>query len=160
MRQLFMLMSVLSASWFLIGCGGGAYETEDARGTVTCNGKPITWGAVIFSPVSSPDKKAVGGAGLDTPGKGATAKVGEDGTFVLSTYGNEDGAVIGKHTVVVSYPGGGDEDEEDAHAPCGGTVYQPDSDKPMEFEVVSGADNNFTIELTNPYVEEGPYAAQ
>lgn len=125
---------------------------------MTCNGKPVTWGGVVFHPVSSPDKKEVGGAGLDTPGKAATARISEDGTFVLGTYGKSDGAVIGKHTATVGYPGGDDEDD-DPHAPCGGLVMQPGTDKPMEFEVVAGGDNNFTIDLTNPNVTEGPYAA-
>jgi hypothetical protein len=57
------------------------------RGKVLYNGQPLPFGSVMFQP----DK-----------GQPAMADIGADGSFALSSYGPNDGAVPGKHAVSVS----------------------------------------------------------
>ena len=73
------------------GCGGESdnLATGSVSGKVIHNGQPVNGGVVQFTPVPSGGKGPVG--------KPASGGVGADGTFKLSTYGNGDGAVIGKH---------------------------------------------------------------
>lgn len=76
------------------GCGGGSDNptTAAVSGKVTRGGQPVSGGTVMFSPRASADKKG-------PPGKPAASEVGADGTFTLTTYTKNDGAVIGKHQV-------------------------------------------------------------
>lgn len=75
------------------GCSGGDDPTTAAvSGKVTRGGQPVSGGTVMFSPRASADKKG-------PPGKPAAAEVGADGTFTLTTFTKNDGAVIGKHQV-------------------------------------------------------------
>ena len=143
-------MLCLSAA-LLGGCGGGEFDTAPVRGKLTCGGQPITFGSVSFSPL------APEGSGL--PGKAAIGKVQPDGTFVLSTYEAEDGAVVGRHRVSWAPPEEGSQDSDDgdgeavpaalaarlaskpgAKLPCanGGTA---------EVEVIDG-DNDLTVDLS------------
>lgn len=71
-------------------CGGGCKRNPrvvPVRGKVLYNGQPLPYGSVMFQP----DK-----------GQPAMADIATDGTFVLSSYGPNDGAVPGKHSVSVS----------------------------------------------------------
>ena len=69
------------------GCGRGSrFETVKVTGTVTLDGKPLTTGTVIFTPER---------------GRAATAKIQADGSYALGTYGSNDGATLGKHSVAV-----------------------------------------------------------
>ncbi|MFO0864800.1 MAG: hypothetical protein U0744_09130 [Gemmataceae bacterium] len=86
-RRIIGLCSLLSIS-FVAGCGGAT--TAEVKGVVTHKGAPITGGTLIFSPVQS--------------GKPATAEVQSDGTYTLSTFGKNDGAVLGKHKVAFTPP--------------------------------------------------------
>ena len=81
-----------------IGCGGGSDNPAvgTVSGKITHNGQSVTSGIVQFTPGQS------GGKG--PAGKPASGNVGADGTFKLSTYGNGDGAVIGKHKVNYAPP--------------------------------------------------------
>jgi hypothetical protein len=81
----------------LAGCGGGGdFPTAPVRGRVLCEGKPVPHVMVFFEPLETGKSALVGKAGF------AIAK--EDGTFELSTYGDRDGAVIGRHRVRVGLP--------------------------------------------------------
>ena len=77
---------------FLAGCGGPVMAP--VKGRVTCNGKPVAEAAVTFNPAarSEEDKE---------PGKPATGFTDADGNYVLSTFKNYDGALVGKHRVTV-----------------------------------------------------------
>ncbi|HUQ72287.1 MAG TPA: hypothetical protein VM165_22365 [Planctomycetaceae bacterium] len=88
------------------GCGGGEFETAPVRGTVSCEGTPVTSGTITFSPIAE--------GAVDKPGKPGMGKIGSDGTFVLTTYKEGDGAIIGMHEVFYApaIAGEGDEDEE------------------------------------------------
>jgi len=61
-------------------------------GKVTYNGKPVTKGSVIFTPVQ--------GKGGDT-GQNAVGQLGSDGSYELTTFDTGDGAILGQHTVTV-----------------------------------------------------------
>ncbi len=152
MRRLIVAVAVVCIGLPLFGCSKAPYDLADVHGTALCNGKPMTSGFVIFSPI--PDDP---GSVTEKPGKPATGKFDEDGHFVLSTYGNEDGAVVGKHTARVSMPS---VDEDDPpNPPCGGKVFVPGTTEERIFEVVGGEDNEFTLEFSNPRAKTGPWAA-
>ena len=77
----------------LSGCAeSGQYDTAPVKGSVTFEGKPVEGGALTFVPA---------GAGSGKPG---AAQVQSDGTYVLGTYVEADGAVLGKHKVSYSPP--------------------------------------------------------
>lgn len=82
-----------------IGCGGGSDNlgVGTVSGRVTHNGQPVNGGIIQFTPGRPADGKSPAGK----PGAG---NVGVDGTFKLSTYGDADGAVVGKHKVVYAPP--------------------------------------------------------
>lgn len=83
-----MVVAVLAAA-ILSGCGGGGYELDTApvRGTVTVDGQPVTSGYVFVTP---------------SQGRIAKGEIAEDGTFVLGTYTDDDGAQIGTHPAIVT----------------------------------------------------------
>ncbi len=83
---------------WLLGCGGSdSPETVAVSGSVTYQGSPLTNGKVMFNPVDS------------QVGRVAHGQINEDGSFVLSTYHDGDGARPGDYNVsIVSYtPGSG-----------------------------------------------------
>jgi len=79
----------------LSGCGGPGARVAPVKGKVVFDGKPVKGGSITFRPVASGTESKAGALG-----KPATGDVGDDGTFVLSTYGKGDGAVVGKHEVL------------------------------------------------------------
>ena len=94
---LLLLVSTLAVS---AGCGGTdqQYELAAVRGSVRLNGNPLTNTSqhkfkVMFAPISRSGESKAG-----KPGLGMLA---DDGTYVLSTYGTGDGAVVGKHWVTI-----------------------------------------------------------
>jgi hypothetical protein len=73
------------------GCGSSSPKgapTLPVKGKVTYKGQPLTKGRVVFEP--------------DGAGKEAYGDIQPDGSFVLSTYKKDDGAVIGNHRVMVT----------------------------------------------------------
>jgi hypothetical protein len=78
----------------LVGCGGDD-SMGRVRGVVTLDGHPVSRGIVQFLPSS---------------GRGAKGQIEEDGTFVLGTFDETDGASVGVHRVaIIAYergPGG------------------------------------------------------
>ena len=141
----------------LVGCGGGQFSVRPAKGKVVCDGKPITYGSITFTPISTDASKR-------ETGKQASATLNSDGAFVLSTYGRFDGAIIGKHSV--QFSGSGEEDSEneaesnevgESEATAGngkknrqGKKQKSDCAQREEIivEVTAGGENDFTIELT------------
>lgn len=82
-----LLAALLLSLTVAAGCGAKGDETAIVRGKVTYNGKPVPNGTVMFNP--------------DSPGPSATGDIQPDGSYTLGTYKPGDGAVIGKHTVVI-----------------------------------------------------------
>ena len=92
-RALFSIAMLCVGSLLGAGCSGSDDpKTAAVRGKVTREGQPVSGGSVMFNPRASADKKG-------PPGKPAAAEVDADGTFTLTTYAKNDGAVIGKHQV-------------------------------------------------------------
>jgi hypothetical protein len=123
----------------LAGCNSGTLPVAKTSGTITFEGKPVDGGMITFAPASS---------GKDNPGKPASGEVDAGGEFVLSTYGDGDGAIIGKHRVMYNPPA-----TAPAETPAGGHVQSaPQSKyaglivKPAEVEVKSG-ENTLEFEL-------------
>ena len=69
------------------GCGDDRLPTTAVGGKVLYQGEPLQFGSVMFRPDAGPL---------------ARGAIRSDGTFRLSTYGNNDGAVIGKHRVRIT----------------------------------------------------------
>jgi len=93
----FMLLGLASfSSLLLAGCGNdGRLPTAKVTGTVYYDGAPLPIGSVLFNPVAG--------------GPSAEANLEADGTYVLETYANKDGAILGKHEIIVmahTFPGG------------------------------------------------------
>jgi hypothetical protein len=92
----------------------------------------------MFEPLASGEDKLVG--------KPAYAEIQSDGSFVLSTFGDGDGAVVGKHHPVVF----GNRVEEDPDSPNRGRTGPNIGVIRMEdvtLEVVAGQQNEFTIDV-------------
>jgi hypothetical protein len=68
----------------LSGCGGP--RLGKVTGRVTVDGRPVTEGVVMFFPADGP---------------AAVGSIRPDGSYVLTTFRNEDGAVLGKHRVSI-----------------------------------------------------------
>ena len=126
---------------YLLGCGGGeSFPTAPTSGKVMLGGQPVKGGSIQFSPVATAEGKS--------PGKPGSAIVNEDGTFTLSTYGNDDGAVVGKHTVTYTPPSidAAEEPADGGHAEQKKSPYEGLTPKQKEVDVKEGK-NEFTIDL-------------
>lgn len=95
MNRIFASTLFLAAG-SVAGCSDGLKEfpCELASGIVLCEGEPVQEAQVYFSPKMSGKSAEVG--------KAAFSWTDGDGRFVLSTYGDGDGAVVGTHIVRVT----------------------------------------------------------
>jgi hypothetical protein len=118
------LIPILLAASVVPAWGCGTPNIAPVRGRVTCNGKPVPDAALIFSPVPKNENDR-------ESGKAAAAGTDADGYFVLSTFKERDGALIGKHRVSITI-------DENAKIPC--------KSKVIEVEIKPG-DNEVNIEL-------------
>ncbi|MCI0365384.1 MAG: hypothetical protein L0219_16065 [Phycisphaerales bacterium] len=124
----------LAVSMFLAGCGGGGdFPTAPTSGRVICEGQPAPHVMVFFEPLQTGKKALVGKQGF------AIAKA--DGSFSISTYGTNDGAVVGPHRVRVGPPHS--EDHPGYKCAC----YLNSEVDLMEVDVKKGAKNEFELVL-------------
>lgn len=88
-RRFMPLVMLVMAVAVLASAGGCKRNPRvvPVKGKVLYNGQPLPFGSVMFQP----DK-----------GQPAVGDLTSDGTFTLSSYGPNDGAVPGKHSVSVS----------------------------------------------------------
>lgn len=130
------LLIALSLSCFILGGCGKSHEKPTAvvRGTVTLDGTPVPGGSVMFVPQE---------------GRGAAGIIDEQGNYVLSTYSDRDGAIIGVHKIVVYPAKGGFEDDAlpPNYRPIP-THYQSIGSSGLEREVKVGERNVINLELT------------
>lgn len=70
----------------LLGCGPSGPELGRVTGRVMMEGQPVTAGSVSFWP------------GDGRPARGSIA---EDGTYELTTFKRNDGALVGEHRVTI-----------------------------------------------------------
>lgn len=73
----------------LASCGETRKPVYPVRGKALFRGRPAAGALVIFNPVREPDPKVVKPQGV----------VESDGSFVVSTYGEKDGAPAGEYAV-------------------------------------------------------------
>ncbi len=93
MRRSGSLLTFVLGLVLLPGCGGA--NIASVRGVVTCKGSPVKEAHLTFAPIArSEDDKE--------PGKPATGFTNAEGVYVLSTYQELDGALIGNHRVTVT----------------------------------------------------------
>jgi hypothetical protein len=83
----FAILLPLLVLVLISGCGSSGLTTAPVRGKITYKGKPVPNGTVTYVPDG--DKPA------------ATGEIQPDGTYVLTTYDSGDGAVLGKHSIMI-----------------------------------------------------------
>lgn len=131
------ILMLIGAS--VCGCSSGIEEfpVSAARGRVLCDGQPVPHVNVYFEPLRSGDSALIG--------KAAFAVADANGEFVLTTYHEHDGAVVGRHRVRVEGPRGA----EAAGFQCGCVLG--DNIDVMEVDVVADKENTFEVVLAkNP----------
>jgi hypothetical protein len=82
----------------LAGCGKVKFQVAHVEGSVTCNGRPVTAGLVVFIPAGTSSEKT------DETGRSASGIIQSDGSYELTTYHEGDGAIVGTHTVQIFAP--------------------------------------------------------
>lgn len=119
------------------GCGGR--DMAKAHGQVSYGGRPVTSGALIFSPIPAGEQTQ--------PGKSSTGDIQPDGSFQLSTHRLHDGAFVGRHRV--RYVPSFDDSDRKVDSPTAGATNFANLTLPDDFEVEvkSGSDNEINIEL-------------
>ncbi len=81
------------AGLFILGCSGEPRPSlAKVHGKVSLQGKPLTSGRILFVPSKASEGE------LSHP---ASGKIGDDGSFTLTSYDDGDGAMIGEHKVAV-----------------------------------------------------------
>jgi hypothetical protein len=131
--QLTALALILAAAG---GCGSG--NTSPVRGKVLFkDGTPLTGGLILFRPV---DEK------LPVSARG---DIRQDGTFILGTYQEGDGAVPGKYQVAITPPPRRKVREKPVENPIIHPRFESYETSGLEYDVKRGK-NNFTIEVDKP----------
>ena len=120
-----------------IGCDNTTREVAPVYGIVTVDSKPLFQGRVLFAPVAKGDDM--------NPGKPAMGKIQEDGKYRLTTYQENDGAIIGEHWVTII------NSEEDL--PDGVPEFAR-LQVPEKVTVAPSKDNEINIELTRDVVKK------
>jgi hypothetical protein len=124
------------------GCGDGSQPTYRAGGRVTFpDGKPLAGGRVEFAPVQS------------NLGPAARGQIQPDGSFQLSTYRPNDGAVEGEHValVVPPLPEGGLEGMKILPMPIDSRFTQFDTSGLKCTVSCDPAKNQFVLQVSRPH---------
>jgi hypothetical protein len=96
------------------GCGGAASKPVKVEGILTLDGKPLPGAAISFMPIAQGTRPASG-------------RSETDGSFRLTTFATDDGALPGEYKVVVTAP------ESDTSRPRGNPMQMSDKDKAAFF---------------------------
>lgn len=70
----------------VLGCGPSRPGVAPVRGQVRSAGAPVSCGTISFYPAGT---------------RPATAEIGSDGRYTLTTFRLDDGAILGEHRVVI-----------------------------------------------------------
>lgn len=87
------LLLPMSAVALIAGCSSGEFPVAPVTGVVTVDGAPMAGGQIRFAPVTANEAGQTGKAGF--------AVIGPDGAYKLETFGEKDGAIVGKHWVTI-----------------------------------------------------------
>ncbi|UUO08725.1 hypothetical protein M4951_10500 [Blastopirellula sp. J2-11] len=137
------ILTTICLLGLISGCSsGGRLETAAVTGKVTYQGKPLPYGSISFRPEA---------------GSPAYAKIKEDGTYSLSTFGNGDGAIVGKHQVLIvateADAGVAPANNSGIEMPVTKSVipqkYASFSTSKLTAEVISGKSNEFSFTLVD-----------
>jgi hypothetical protein len=118
------------------------------RGTVTIDGRPLSQAKIMFAPVA--------GGEHANPGKPAFGLLQNDGSFTLTTYENNDGAVVGVHwvTLINTARSTTRTSAENGHrAPPNAPKFTRLA-VPQQVTVVAGLENRIDIKLTRQDVAQ------
>lgn len=140
-RRWMALLAAVGLAAAVGGCGSDRLDVAPAKGKVTYKGKALEFGSVLFQPDKGP------------PARG---QIQSDGTFTLGTYGDRDGAVIGKHKVEVRCS----ETQKPGYAPPAGeeapvgkslipAKYNRGETSGLTAEVKAKGPNEFTFDLAD-----------
>jgi len=129
-RRGLVLFAVLGLA---VGCSSDAPKLNEkpvhkVRGQVLVNDKPAAGAFVLFIPVNE-------AAGSTDPRPRATAD--DNGHFVISTYGDGDGAPAGEYRVTVTWPDGNDVEDRlnGRYSPANSKLKATVKDGPNELPV-------------------------
>jgi hypothetical protein len=125
--RVFLVVFFVGLALAAAGCGSS--RLAEVKGKVTCHGKPVPDAFITFNPVpgSETDREA---------GKPATGSTDAEGNYLLSTYKEYDGALIGKHEITVAL-------DDTNPVRC---LPRPERHKRIKFEVKPGS-NQCDIEI-------------
>ena len=134
-RQFFTVRTSLFLSCLIMmGCNSSPYPLAPVSGTVRLDGKVLSRGSVDFRR-GVEDKNKNGG-------KAGYGEIKPDGSFVLGTFEDHDGGIVGDHHVMVNCP------HEGREPPLVKIGLEP------KFTVVAGKDNVFNIDLESEDVAQ------
>ena len=127
------------AAVVMTGCSKkGALETAPVSGKVTYRGKAVPTGTVMFVPDEGP---------------AATGEIDSSGSYKLTTYSTDDGAVIGKHKVTITaLQGMGDalpEQRSPTPPPLVPAKYLSGETSGLVAEVKAGTNNEVNFDLSD-----------
>jgi len=88
MHRRLLIAAFLVGLGTFAGCSRGGRPLGRVSGFVTYEGNAVPNGTIVFMPVES--------------GPPAYGNLGPDGHYTLSTFSSEDGAVVGKHLVMIT----------------------------------------------------------
>ena len=126
-RYSFLLLGLV----LILGCGESKYAP--VSGTVTMDGDPLADVLVTFQPAGD----------TMNPGPGSSGRTNEKGEYTLKVIGeNQQGAVIGMHTVQIQHMGAGKASAKIAIPP----KYSALTD--LKYEVKRGS-NTANFDLTS-----------
>jgi hypothetical protein len=86
MRSIASSLLLLCTIALFVGCGDGRPKRVPFSGQVLIDNQPLTTGTIMVIPDNE---------------RPATGQIGADGRFTLSTYGDNDGVVLGTHRVEI-----------------------------------------------------------
>ncbi len=129
------------------GCSGGKKDkpkTVPVSGTVMYKGKPIEGVQVTFM--------------AEGASRAATGITDSEGKFQLSTFGANDGAVVGVHTITVVKPtsGGAEVSEDDLEAQAKMYQEMQKKSKNEKSPIPEKYSNPQTSNLKETVTEDGP----
>jgi hypothetical protein len=129
-----------------LGCGGTKHAP--VSGKVTLNGQPLANVFVSFQPIAK--------EGSTEAGPGSSGTTDAQGRFTLKMATGENGAVVGKHRVIISQVVNKTDDTGDARPTRGGPPQMEklparyNSESQETFDVPSGGTDKADFALKSP----------